>query len=154
MIRYIHADTDDEYYQASLLFKEYANWLNIDLSFQNFENELVSLKKMYAGKKGTLILAYDELNCIACVGVRQIDDTIAEIKRMYVKPLYQKKGIGQSLLRGSLAFAKNAGYDKVRLDTLAHMVPAMNLYQNNGFYKIDAYYYNPEHNAVYFEKQL
>lgn len=154
MIRYIHANTDNEFYRASLLFKEYANWLNIDLSFQNFEDELQSLKEMYGGQKGTLILGYDNINYIACVGVRQIDVATAELKRMYVKPMHQRKGIGQSLLRESLSFARIAGYDKIRLDTLEDMVPAMNLYLTNGFYKIDAYYFNPEPNAVYFEKQL
>jgi carbonic anhydrase len=154
MIRYIHASKDDEYYQASLLFQEYANWLNIDLSFQKFEEELQSLKEMYGGQKGALILGYDNINCIACIGVRQIDEGIAEFKRMYVKPTHQRKGIGKSLLYESLTFAKYAGYNKVRLDTLEHMVPAMNLYLTNGFYKIDAYYFNPEPNAVYFEKQL
>jgi ribosomal protein S18 acetylase RimI-like enzyme len=88
------------------------------------------------------------------VGVRKIDESIAELKRMYVKPLYQRNGIGQSLLNESLTFAKAAGYNKIRLDTLEHMVPAMNLYLNNGFYKIESYYFNPEPNAVYFEKQL
>lgn len=154
MISYFHAHTNDEYYQASLLFQEYANWLNIDLSFQNFEEELQSLKEMYSGQKATLILGYDKLNCIACVGVRQIDEVTAELKRMYVKPAHQRKGIGQSLLKESLSFAKNAGYDKIRLDTLEHMFPAMNLYLNNGFNKIEAYYFNPEPNAVFFEKQL
>jgi carbonic anhydrase len=154
MIRIIHAKSEDEYYQASLLFKEYAKWLNIDLGFQNFENELLSLKKMYGGKKATLILAYDDLICIACVGVRQIDEDTAEFKRMYVKPTHQRNGIGKSLLIESLTFAKSVGYEKVKLDTLEHMVPAMNLYLNNGFYKTDAYYFNPEPNAVYFEKKF
>ena len=152
MISYIHASNDEEYYQASLLFQEYAKWLNIDLTFQNFENELRSLEEMYSGKKAILILGYDNLNCVACVGVRQIDEETAELKRMYVKPMYQRKGIGQSLLNQSLEFAKKAKYNKIRLDTLEQMTPAMNLYLTNGFYKIDAYYFNPEPTAVYFEK--
>lgn len=154
MIRYIQAKSDSDFHQASLLFQEYAKWLNIDLSFQNFDDELTTLKEMYGGKKGSLILGCDNHNYIASVGVRQINDTIAELKRMYVKPNYQRKGIGQMLLNESIFFARNAGYKKVRLDTLEHMVPAMNLYLNNGFYKIDAYYFNPEPNAVYFEKEL
>jgi hypothetical protein len=34
------------------------------------------------------------------------------------------------------------------------MQPAMNLYKENGFKEIPAYYYNPEPTAVYFEKSL
>ena len=154
MIRYTIADSVSNYHHASLLFQEYAKWLNIDLSFQNFEDELNSIKVMYSGKKAILILGYDNFDCIACVGVRKIDEVTAELKRMYVKPMYQRKGIGQSLLNQSLAFAKNAEYKKIRLDTLEHMAPAMNLYLSNGFYKIEPYYFNPEPNAVYFEKEL
>ena len=128
--------------------------LNIDLSFQNFEEELITLKSMYGGKKGTIIHAYDNLTPIACVAVRPINDEIGELKRMYVKPEFQKNGIGQELLNQSLSFAKQAGYKKIRLDTLEHMTPAMNLYIKNGFYKIEAYYFNPISNAVYFEKLL
>ena len=154
MINYIHVKSDFEYLQASLLFEEYSRWLNIDLSFQKFEEELISLKMMYGGKKGTIIIAYENLTPVACVAVRPITDEIGELKRMYVKPEFQKKGIGQELLNQSVSFAKQAEYKKIRLDTLEHMTPAMNLYIKNGFYKIEAYYFNPIFNAIYFEKIL
>jgi len=154
MINYIHVKSDFEYLQASSLFEEYSRWLNIDLSFQKFEEELISLKMMYGGKKGTIILAFENSIYIACVAVRPITDVIGELKRMYVKLEFQKKGIGQELLNQSILFAKQAGYEKIRLDTLEHMTPAMNLYIKNGFYKIEAYYFNPISNAVYFEKLL
>ena len=40
MTKYLIAGTDKEYLNAALLFKEYASWLNIDLSFQHFDEEL------------------------------------------------------------------------------------------------------------------
>jgi len=54
----------------------------------------------------------------------------------------------------SLTFAKQAGYQTVRLDTLCTMIPAMTLYRKNGFMEIPAYYHNPIETAVYFEKIL
>ena len=154
MPEYITVKNDDDYKIAALLFNEYANWLKIDLSFQKFDDELLSLKSMYGPSKGTIILCKSENEFIACVAVRPIDENIAELKRMYVRPSFQGIGIGEKLLELSLSFAKEAGYKKARLDTLNTMTPAMNLYIKNGFYKIPAYYYNPEPTAVYFEKEL
>ena len=154
MLDYIIVSNENEYRIAANLFQEYAEWLGIDLGFQKFEDELLTLQKMYGHPKGTIILCNSDNEYIACVAVRPIDNKIAELKRMYVKPDFQRKGIGEELLRLSLAFAKNAGYEKARLDTLNTMLPAMNLYTKNGFKEIPAYYYNPEPTAVYFEKSL
>lgn len=154
MFEYIFVQSEEEYNHAAKLFKEYAAWLKIDLSFQSFEEELRILKKMYAPPKGTIILCKSEFNYIASVAVRPKENDVAELKRMFVQPMYQHNGIGQTLLNKSIEFAKNAGYTKIRLDTLDTMIPAMELYQKNNFYKIPAYYHNPEPTAVYFEKLL
>ena len=55
---FIIADTEEQYRSAALLFKEYANWLNIDLQFQHFEEELTLLKTMYAAPDGGITLNY------------------------------------------------------------------------------------------------
>lgn len=154
MFEYITVSSEEEYLQAGILFREYSDWLKIDLTFQNFEVELKELKKMYEPPKGTIILCKQGENYIACVAVRPNLDLIAELKRMYVKPAFQKKGIGQILLNGSLQFAIEAGYKKIRLDTLNTMNPAMSLYEKNGFYQTEAYYFNPEKSAVYYEREL
>jgi putative acetyltransferase len=148
------AHTENEFAAASQLFKEYANWLNIDLCFQNFEAELLELQTMYAAPKGILLLVKTDNNFVGCVAIRQKENDIAELKRMYIQPQHRGIGLAKQLLEQALQFAKNAHYTFVRLDTLASMAPAINLYKQYGFYEIDAYYHNPESNAVYFEKKL
>ena len=152
MISYQLANTDDEYKQAALLFKEYAAWLNIDLSFQHFDDELLELKVMYANPNGGIMLCKNEDEFIGCVAIRKIDNNIAELKRMFIKPAYQKKGIGKTLLEKAVELAKLLNYKTMRLDTLNYMAPAINLYKQYGFYQISAYYNNPNETAVYFEK--
>lgn len=152
----ILANSREEFTEAARLFREYAQWLNIDLCFQGFEEELGKLDQMYAAPAGGLLLYRDAQSghCVGCVGVRRIDRETAELKRMYLHDAYRGLGIGKLLLSESLALAAKLGYQRVRLDTLNHMTPAMELYRQAGFYEIPAYYHNPEPGAVYFEKTL
>jgi ribosomal protein S18 acetylase RimI-like enzyme len=154
MINYVRAVTDADYESAGELFKAYAAWLNIDLGFQHFSDELQQLKKMYALPVGGIILCKVDGQDVGCVGIRKLEAGIAELKRMYVQPAFQQKGIGKELLNEAIKLAIECGYRKIRLDTLSDMHPAINLYTRHGFYEIPAYYYNPEPTAVYFEKLL
>ncbi len=154
MIEIITATTNEEYTAARKLFSEYATWLNIDLSFQAFEEELIHLKEMYNTPFGAIILARNETDFIGCVAVRKKEEGIAELKRMFVQPSFQKNGLGNILLNKALEEAKTMGYKKIWLDTLDNMLPAIKLYKNAGFYEIPAYYFNPQKNAVFFEKIL
>jgi putative acetyltransferase len=150
----IIANTAEHYEAAILLFKEYATWLNIDLDFQNFDAELQQLAEMYAAPHGIILLSMQQDKYTGCVAVRNKGEQIAELKRMYVQPAQRGKGVAKELLLLALNFAKNAGYKIIRLDTLATMQPAINLYTQFGFYEIPAYYHNPEANAVFFEREL
>ena len=154
MPEYIHVRTIEEYAEASSLFRQYAAWLNIDLGFQKFTEELNDLQGMYASPYGGIILSRNENNFSGCIAIRKIDTDTAELKRMYVQAEFQHKGIGKGLLNEAISLAKKYGYKKIRLDTLSNMTPAIELYKKNGFYEIPAYYYNPEKTAVYFEKLL
>jgi putative acetyltransferase len=151
---FYYCTTEQDYRIASALFREYADWLNIDLSFQKFDKELAELKQMYNSKDGGIILAVHEGEYIACVAVRRIDSETAELKRMYVKSSFRQKGTGQSLLDEALKLARECGYKKIKLDTLNHMTPAMELYRKNGFKETGPYYLNPNPDTVYFEKSL
>ena len=146
--------TEGEYSAAINLFKEYAAWLGIDLSFQHFEEELQSLKEMYNETDGGIILCKKEKGYIGCVAIRRIDSNTAELKRMYVQPACQQQGVGKKLLEHALTLAQNCNYSFVNLDTLNHMLPAIKLYKKYGFYEIAAYYHNPVASAVYFQKKL
>jgi len=156
MPEYIHVTKEEEYAASASLFKEYAQGLDIDLGFQKFTEELTQLKEMYGPPQGGIILAKTGIDFVGCIAIRKIkgEPGIAELKRMYVKPLNQQQGIGSGLLAEALLLAKRLAYKKIRLDTLSNMTPAIGLYKRNGFYEIPAYYHNPEETAVYFEKIL
>ena len=71
MFKIITVNTEAEYGAASVLFKEYAAWLNIDLSFQKFEEELLQLKEMYSEPTGAIFLLQQANKFIGCVAIRK-----------------------------------------------------------------------------------
>lgn len=151
MSQIIIAASNSEYASAAQLFKEYATWLNIDLCFQQFDEELRSLEKMYAPPCGGIILYKNENDFIGCVGIRKLSQGICELKRMYVQPEFHQKGIGKILLTEAIVLAKKLNYKSIRLDTLSHMQPAIGLYRSFGFNEIARYYNNPDERALFFE---
>jgi ribosomal protein S18 acetylase RimI-like enzyme len=153
-LKYITPNTTDQFNDAISLFQEYANSLNISLAFQNFDEELNIINSMYGSPTGCLLLVYDNELPIACAAYRKIGEDICELKRMYIKPNYRRKGIGQEMMNILCTRAKLNGYSLMRLDTLDSMTPAIKLYSNNGFYTINAYYHNPNEGVVYMEKAL
>src|ERR1700748_2862607 len=78
------------------LFEEYAESLDIDLSFQDFEEEIESLPGSYAPPKGALLLAEIDGNAVGCVAVRALHATnFCEMKRLYVRPGARGTGAGR-----------------------------------------------------------
>ena len=53
-----------------------------------------------------------------------------------------------------IADARDIGYKYMRLDTFPFMSPAINLYEQYGFYYIEKYNDNPAHNAVFMQLDL
>ncbi len=154
MPEYIFASEPDHYVQAEKLFREYAEWLNIDLSFQDFDIEVKQLSKMYGAPAGCIILVKEEDAYIGCVALRPLKESVAELKRMYVQPEYRNRQIASEMLKKIELFAKETGYSAIRLDTLDSMLPAVNFYRRNGFEETPPYYFNPNKDTIYFEKKL
>ena len=58
---------------------------------------------------------------------------------MYVRPEHRGKGIARALSRHVIGEARARGYAKLRLGTLASMLPAQKLYEGLGFQPIEPY---------------
>jgi putative acetyltransferase len=157
-------DIDD----ARRLFREYADWLKVDLCFQDFERELASLPGAYAPPQGRLLLAGDPGKAFACIALRPLasgcrcgpaatadrDIAFGEVKRLYVRPERRGEGWGERLARQLLREARAIGYRELKLDTLAWMKEARVLYARLGFRECAPYYDNPLDGAVYMSLAL
>ena len=152
------ANTADALNDARLLFTEYANSLGIDLSFQNFDDELAQLPGEYAAPRGALLVAYIDGTPAGCCALRPLDNSdypnAAEMKRLYVRKAFRGFGLGRELAEATLDAARQSGYDHVLLDTLDEMESARALYTELGFEEIPPYYHNPIAGAHYLKVSL
>lgn len=146
------------------LFNEYAASLNFNLCFQSFEKELASLPGDYAPPEGRLLLAYWQQGPVGCGALHRFlpdklsqnqDDTICEMKRLYVKPEQRGRGIGLALAERLILEAREIGYRRMLLDTIPQsMAKAVKMYRTLGFREIAPYRPNPVPGAIFMELGL
>jgi len=147
------AGSADDIAHARELFREYADWLAIDLSFQNFVDELATLPGKYAPPRGRLFLAGEPP--VACIALRPLDEAgVGEVKRLYVRDAARGTGLGRTLVQTVIEHARGIGYRELRLDTADWMRDARHLYGRLGFRECSPYYHNPMPGAVYMSLVL
>ncbi|KAI4250623.1 MAG: hypothetical protein LQ352_005335 [Teloschistes flavicans] len=146
------ARTKEDMEAIQILFRSYADSLNIDLTFQDFQAELSSLPGRYAPPHGELLLArgFDGM-AVGCVALRPLgQDGCCEMKRLYVTPAGRGLGLGKRLATEIIGIAVKLKYHEMKLDTLLSMTDALALYAKLGFVPTDPYYNTPLLSATQF----
>ncbi len=139
-----------DYDEARGLFHEYAHSLGIDLSFQNFHEEVAGLPGPYE----VILLARWDGELAGCVALRPLEGGMCEMKRLYVRSQFRGKKIGRALAERIIENARGRGYSRMRLDTLPSMLEAIELYRSLGFIEIASYRYNPVPGTKFMELDL
>lgn len=157
-IELISASTPEQLQATREIFEEYARSLEVDLCFQQFDQELASLPGEYAEPRGALLLALVDGALAGCCALRPLDQVdypnASEMKRLYVRKAFRGFGLGRQLAEATLDAARRAGYGCVLLDTLDEMEAARALYEELGFTEIPPYYHNPVAGAHYLKVDI
>ena len=154
VLKIVTAESSQQIETIRQLFSEYAESLNFDLCFQDFDKELEALPGKYAAPDGRLMLALYDQKIAGCVGLWKVNKEVCEMKRLWVRPEFRGRKIGRELAEYVIEQAKVIGYSRMKLDTIDSMTAAINLYVSLGFKSISAYRYNPVEGAEYMELVL
>jgi GNAT superfamily N-acetyltransferase len=129
------------------LFWEYLQWANqnVNEAFNvNFdiaamlEDDMQTLDK-FLPPNGRLLLGEVDEQVAGLACMKQLIDTICEVKRMYVRWEFRRRGLGRGLLLRLIDEASQMGYLIMRLDSARFMEAAHTLYRSIGFQEIAPY---------------
>ena len=83
---------------------------------------------------GALLLAFVAAAPVGCVGLRPTgDDGVVEVKRLYVRPAYRRRGIARALMDAALEHADRAGFARLELDVMTTRMHVIAFYRDLGF---------------------
>jgi GNAT superfamily N-acetyltransferase len=136
------------------LFEEYWQSFGFTPCFQNFASEVAGLPGHYAPPEGRLALALAASEPAGCIALRRLDGQRAEAKRLYVRPQFRGRRIGQALLEWVIGEARAAGYREMLGDTMPVMHRALAMYQRLGFEQTGPYTAEPTPGAIYLRLGL
>jgi ribosomal protein S18 acetylase RimI-like enzyme len=133
---------------------EYLSFIGDTLDPDGLDHDIAHWQDEYDGKTGVLLLVVDPAGeVVGTAAVRRLEPGTAELKRMWLRPSCQGRGLGRRLMDASLAEARGLGCRALRLDTQATLVSAVHLYRAYGFTDIPRY--NDNHRAdMWMERAL
>lgn len=112
-------------------------------------DDMDSIWQTYFENKGIFLVMTDDEKIIGTGAIRKLDDTICELKRVWLLFEYHGKGLGYRMIQELFMFARAKGYKKIRLETdRDDQRRAYELYKRLGFYEIPRYSDNTEDVAM------
>jgi GNAT superfamily N-acetyltransferase len=146
-VEIFQVETSEHKQHVRELFWEYLQWANqnVNETFNvNFdiaamlENDMQTLAK-FLPPNGRLLLAEVDEQVAGLACMKQLTETICEVKRMYVRREFRSQGLGRGLLQRLIDEASQMGYPLMRLDSARFMTAAHTLYRSIGFQEIAPY---------------
>ena len=103
----------------------------VDFTMNNFDK--------FAEQDGRLLLVQVDGEIAGTISLRKIRRDCGEIKRMYIKPEFRGKKLGNLMIEKVISISEENGFSKLFLDTSLFMSSAVSLYKKFGFKETDSY---------------
>jgi len=111
-----------------------------DLSVEDLAAKALDRADQLCPPDGRLLLATDEDGALCgCGTIRRIRPDAAELKKMFVRPDMQGRGLGRHLFERRVNEARNMGCRTLYADTIRGNRPMLTMYETFGFSYIDRY---------------
>ena len=104
---------------------------------------------------GTFVVARIDGRAVGCGALRKLDETTAEVKRMYVAPEQRGRGVAKQILEHLEEAGLGLGVHRLVLETGIYQAEAIGLYRSAGFKPIRCWgEYAESVTSVCFEKNV
>ena len=143
MLNIFPVETDKHIEITKQLYVEYADYLFEVISphslplaeriSQETLDDANTLPGVYAEPKSCILLAEYQHAIAGCIAVSEITEGMCELKRIYIKPQFRRKGIGKKLKAEIIEKAIELDYKRMRLHTSGIFAGAKELYKSCGF---------------------
>src|ERR1700738_2025663 len=131
-----------------------------NICIENYDRELEGLPGQYRAPEGVLLLALVDGVAAGCCAVRvvrkeRVPERGCEMKRLWVGAEFRGLGLGRRLVKTAMAWAVQAGYEAMYLDTVPTAMPEANaMYRALGFEQVARYNDNMVADVVFFRRDL
>ena len=132
----------------------YLAFLGETLDGEGLDRDIAQWQSVYDGDHGALLVVVEPGGeVVGTAAVRRLEPGIGEIKRMWIRPAHQGKGLGRPLMDVCLAAARALGFQRLRLDSERKLEAAVHLYRAYGFVEVADYNRNPRA-EIWMERAL
>ncbi len=98
-----------------------------------WDEDFKDIESIYIKPGGEFLVGTIDGEIVAIGALKKISPDLAEVKRMRVDPVFQRRGFGQEILTKLEERAKELGFNCLELDTGVAQEAAQKLYETNGF---------------------
>lgn len=100
------------------------------------DTDLKDIQTVYGGKRNKFFVALSNNDIVGTVAIKEDDDEVALLRRIFVHPKHRNKGCGTALLTKAIDFARNNNYSSLVFRSTNKMSLANLLCVKNGFTEI------------------
>ena len=119
---------------------DYLAFIGDALDADGLDHDIAHWQEEYDGRTGVLLLIADAAGeVVGTAAVRLLGPGLGELKRMWLRPACQGRGLGRRLMDACLEEARQLGCRALRLDSQARLAAAVHLYRAYGFGEIPRY---------------
>lgn len=97
------------------------------------DQDLSNLNTFYFANKGWFAVIDFGDGIIGSYGIFRVNEKICELRKMYLLPEHQGKGLGKLMMEDAIRQAKALGYNEMILETNNRLDKAIQLYKKYGF---------------------
>jgi ribosomal protein S18 acetylase RimI-like enzyme len=105
------------------------DWRGIEVADGDYDD----IENIYINNRGDFLVGTIDNEVVVTGAVKKLGEDCGEIKRIRVKPEYQRKGYGEAMTKALIKRAAELGYNKIRIDTMTTNTRAQALFSKLGF---------------------